>query len=45
VLPTVYFDNQQPLAANKIADVIVDRHLPVANPIPKDRLRIGLINA
>ena len=45
-------DDQQSLAANKIADVIANRllsnklvpiDLPIANPIPENRFRIGLI--
>jgi len=54
MLPAVHFNDQKPLAANKITDETAYRllpykfmsvDLPVAKAIPEDRFRIGLIDA
>jgi hypothetical protein len=54
VLSTVNLDDQKPFAADEIADVVEYRllphkfipiDLPVTNAIPKNRLRVGLIDA
>jgi hypothetical protein len=53
MLPTINLDYHSQFAANKVADVTEDRHLPckfvsvdlpIANAIPKNGFRIGLID-
>jgi hypothetical protein len=52
MLPTIHFDDTTFFAANKVTDVaeyrdlsrkLVSVDLPVANAIPEDRFRVGLV--
>jgi hypothetical protein len=54
MLSAIDFDDQHSLATNKITGVVFNRHLPnefmpvdlpIANPIPEDRFRVGLVDA